>query len=76
MQMSWQTTLDSYGALVEERLKRVLSEAVEAARSYHPFIEKVYVDLTEFILRRGERLASCSTLLTYKGYTGSTVTAS
>jgi geranylgeranyl pyrophosphate synthase len=68
--MSWERTLDSYGALIEERLKGFFIEAVEEARGYHPFIEKVHTDLKEFVLRRGKRMASCSTLLTYKGYTG------
>ncbi|UCC57707.1 MAG: polyprenyl synthetase family protein [Candidatus Bathyarchaeum sp.] len=68
--MSWEKTLDSYGAVIEERLKKFLAEAVKEAGDYHPFIEKVYSDLEEFMLRKGKRLASCSTLLTYKGYTG------
>ena len=40
------------------------------ARHYHPFIADIYSCLEEYVLRRGKRLASCSTLLTYKGYTG------
>jgi geranylgeranyl diphosphate synthase type I len=68
--MSWEKTLDHYGAVIEERLKTFLDEAVKEAADYHPFIEKVYVDLEEFVLRKGKRLASCSTLLTYKGYSG------
>ena len=68
--MSWEKTLDQYGAVIEERLKGCLAKTVEEARSYHPFIAKVYSDLEEFLLRKGKRLASCSTLLTYKGYTG------
>jgi geranylgeranyl diphosphate synthase type I len=68
--MSWEKTLDHYGRVIEERLKTFLDEAVEEAADYHPFIGKVYVDLEEFVLRKGKRLASCSTLLTYKGYSG------
>jgi len=68
--MSWERTLDRYGALIEERLKGYFAEAVKEAKSYHPFIAKVYSNLEEFMLRKGKRLASCSTLLTYKGYTG------
>jgi geranylgeranyl diphosphate synthase type I len=68
--MSWEKTLDHYGAVIEERLKTFLDEAVKEATDYHPFIEKVYVDLEEFVFRKGKRLASCSTLLTYKAYSG------
>ena len=68
--MSWEKTLDKYGVMIEERLRAFLDENVNAAGDYHPFIEKVYSDITEFVLRKGKRLASCSTLLTYKGYTG------
>ena len=67
--MGWERTLDHYGALIEEGLREFFTETVEEARCYHPFIAKVYHDLEEFVLRRGKRLASCSTLLTYKGYT-------
>jgi len=68
--MSWEKTLDHYGTIIEERLKTYLEEIVEEAAGYHPFIEKVYSDVEEFVLRKGKRLASCSTLLTYKGYSG------
>jgi len=68
--MSWEETIDKYGALIEEKLRQYFAEAVNAAKAYHPFIEKVYSNLEEFVLRKGKRLASCSTLLTYKGYAG------
>jgi geranylgeranyl pyrophosphate synthase len=56
--------------VIEERLRKVLDEATKEAGDYHPFIGKVYADIEEFVLRKGKRLASCSTLLTYKGYAG------
>ncbi len=68
--MSWEKTLDKYGTVIEEHLKKFLDESVKDAGDYHPFIEKIYSDIEEFVLRKGKRLASCSTLLTYKGYTG------
>jgi len=68
--MDWEKTLDRYGALIEGRLQRYFEEAVKEARGYHPFIGKVYSDLEEFVLRKGKKLASCSALLTYKGYAG------
>ena len=68
--MDWKRALDRYGALIEERLRKYLAGALKDARIYHPFIEKVYSNIEEFMLRKGKRLASCSALLTYKGYTG------
>ena len=68
--MSWEKTLDTFGAVIEENLTLFFAEAVEEAGDYHTFIAKVYSDLEEFVLRKGKRLASCSTLLAYKGYTG------
>ena len=68
--MSWEKTLDNYGSVILEHLRKFLDESVNEAADYHPFIEKVYSDIEEFVLRKGKRLASCSTLLTYKGYTG------
>jgi geranylgeranyl diphosphate synthase type I len=68
--MGWEKTLDRYGAVIEEHLKTFLDESVEEAVDYHSFIENVYSDLEEFVLRKGKRLASCSTLLSYKGYSG------
>jgi len=67
--MSWEKTLDHYGVLVEERLRDYFAEAVKKAKDYHPFIGKVSSALEEFVFRKGKRLASCSTLLTYQGYT-------
>lgn len=67
--MIWEETLDKYNDLIEKHLKTFLIKVVEEAEIYHPFIGKVYSDIEEFVLRKGKRLASCSTLLTYKGYT-------
>lgn len=68
--MDWEKILEEYGLLVEERLEKTLSEAIKEAERYHSFIGDVYTSLREFAFRRGKRLASCSTLLTYKGYAG------
>ena len=68
--MSWEKTLDHYGALIEEELRQFFREAKNVAKAYHPFMEEVYSNLEEFALRKGKRLASCSSLLTYKGYAG------
>ena len=67
--MSWERTLDQYGILIERKLNDYFDENIKAAEAYHPFIKKVYTDARNYVLRKGKRLASCSALLTYKGYT-------
>ncbi len=68
--MSWEETLDRYGTLIDEKLSNFFVQARNAAKIYHPYVEKIYSSMEEFVLRKGKRLASCSTLLTYRGYTG------
>ena len=68
--MSWEERLGYYGVLIDEEVKKFLTSAKNAAKAYHPFIGKVYSDIEEFVLRKGRKLASCSTLLTYEGYAG------
>lgn len=68
--MSWEKTLEKYSKIIEDYLRKFLDEAIDEAKNYHPFIENIFKDIQEFILRKGKRLASCSTLLVYKGYSG------
>ena len=68
--MGWEETLEDYEVMIEEKLKGYFDEIRRDVRRYHPFIDDVYSNLEEYVLRRGKRLASCSTFLTYKGYTG------
>ena len=68
--MNWEDVIEEYGLLIERKLEEILDKAVKDAEGYHQFISKAYTSLKEFSFRRGKRLASCSTLLTYKGYTG------
>ena len=68
--MVWERTLDRYGTLVEKRVKNYFNTVIKEARGYHSFIARVYSDLEEFVLRKGKRIASCSALLAYEGYTG------
>jgi geranylgeranyl diphosphate synthase type II len=65
----WESTLDEYGVMIEQRLSHFLENEGTNARAYHDFIGRVYKDITDYVLRGGKRLASCSTLLTYKGFT-------
>jgi len=66
----WRDELKVYEGLIEERVLSIMREESGKASKYHPFIGRLYRDLEEFILRRGRRLASCSTLITYKGFKG------
>jgi len=68
--MNWEDVIEEYGLLIERKLEEVLNKTIKDAERYHQFISKAYTSLREFALRRGKRIASCSTLLTYKGYTG------
>ncbi len=65
----WENTLDKYSVKIEENLSDFLKTEIDHVSSYHSFIERLYKDLYEFIFRGGKRLASCSSLLIYKGYT-------
>lgn len=65
----WERTLDKYGLLIEKRLSNFLKDEAEEARSYHTFIGRLYGDLNDYVLRGGKRLASCSAILTYEGFT-------
>jgi geranylgeranyl diphosphate synthase type I len=66
----WEETLDKYGVVIEERLSSLLEKETKNATNYHDFIGRLYGDLREYMFRRGKRLASCSTLLAYKGFNG------
>jgi len=70
LRMGWEELLDQYGKLVDERLDEFLTGLIERGESYHSFIGELYSKIHEYVLRKGKRLASCSTLLTYKGYAG------
>ncbi len=61
--------LDEYTEIINKRLEKYFVDLLNEAKDYHPFIYDVYSRFKEYILRKGKRLASCSTLLTYKGYT-------
>jgi geranylgeranyl diphosphate synthase type I len=66
----WEETLDKYGLVIEERLSSLLEKETENAMDYHDFIGRLYGDLREYTFRKGKRLASCSTLVAYKGFNG------
>jgi geranylgeranyl diphosphate synthase, type I len=66
----WEKTLDKYGLMIEERVSSLLEKETKNATDYHDFIGRLYGDLREYMFRRGKRLASCSTLLAYKGFNG------
>jgi geranylgeranyl diphosphate synthase, type I len=67
--MDWEL-LNRYSLLIEEGLETYFAEVIKEAKKYHPFLVDVYSDIEKFVLRKGKRIASCSTLVTYKGCTG------
>lgn len=64
--MSLNNVLTRYNILIEKKLEEELNALI--AESYHHFIKELYISLKDFILRRGKRIASCTTLIVYKGY--------
>jgi geranylgeranyl pyrophosphate synthase len=60
--------LDRYTALVEEEVSKFFSAC--KPESEYSFIKELYSALREYCLRKGKRIASCTALLTYEGYTG------
>jgi geranylgeranyl pyrophosphate synthase len=68
--MDYTQVLDRYGTIIESDLKEQFLGLAKESESYHPFISQVNRALEEFVLRRGRRLAACSTLMVYKGYAG------
>ncbi len=66
--MGFEEVIDRYGQMIDVDLTKVLSLASEEAGTYHPLISRMYGSLSEFTLRKGRRLASCSTLVAYEGY--------
>ncbi|MFQ6051819.1 MAG: polyprenyl synthetase family protein [Candidatus Hydrothermarchaeota archaeon] len=65
----YEKLLEDYTEMINKRLEKYFANLLDEARDYHPFIFDAYSHLQEYVLRKGKRLASCSTLLTYKGYT-------
>ncbi len=65
----WENLLRRYTAMVEEEARRYF-EAARPKYAYHPFAAKTFGNIEEYVLRKGMRLASCTTILTYEGYAG------
>ena len=63
--MPHEKLLEEYTKLVEERLADYFEDLPK-----YGFISEMYDSLCNYVLRKGKRLASCSTILAYKGYTG------
>ncbi len=61
-------TLDEYGIEIENELGGFFKKKIGEAEGYHGFMGDIYAALRDYVLRKGKRLASCSTLLVYKGY--------
>ena len=68
--MDYRETVEDYTKMVDGKLKPYLENLVYEAEKYHPVIRDIYKSVLEYVLRSGKRIASCSMLLTYEGYTG------
>ena len=68
--MSFEKNFSNYGKTVDRKLEACFRELTREAGKYHPFIGRVYNHAADFLLRKGKRIASYSTLLTYEGYRG------
>ncbi|MEM2964375.1 MAG: polyprenyl synthetase family protein [Candidatus Bathyarchaeia archaeon] len=67
---SWEAALNKYGKMIEERAETILKREAEQGFQYHPFMGGLYEALKGYVLRKGKRLASVTTLLAYKGFAG------
>ncbi|WP_455369344.1 polyprenyl synthetase family protein [[Eubacterium] cellulosolvens] len=56
--------------MIEEELSNLLSDETKNAQNYDEFIRELYEVIEDYVFRPGKRLASCSTLLIFKGFTG------
>lgn len=70
--MDYAKTLESLSKLVDENLAELIRNEVAKGEEYHPFVGEVCRAVEEYVLRGGIRMASCSTLIVYKGYAGQT----
>ncbi|MFQ5815410.1 MAG: polyprenyl synthetase family protein [Candidatus Hydrothermarchaeaceae archaeon] len=68
--VSHEELLQHYTELVEEGVASYFQSHMREY-DYHPFMARVYSQMAEYLGRGGKRLASASTLIAYKGYTGS-----
>ncbi len=66
--MKWSLKLEEYSSLISKRLDDFFKEVLVEAERYHSFIGEVYRALREFVMRKGKRIASYTTLITYRGY--------
>ncbi|MBS7658309.1 MAG: polyprenyl synthetase family protein [Candidatus Bathyarchaeia archaeon] len=64
--MNLNDELTQYSFNIEKKIENELNLLI--TETFHPFIKKLYSTLKEFILRKGKRIASYTTLITYKGY--------
>jgi geranylgeranyl pyrophosphate synthase len=62
--------IDEYSLQMERKLREFFKREEIPAREYHEFIAALAKNGEEYILRKGKRIASFSSLLTYKGYAG------
>jgi geranylgeranyl diphosphate synthase type I len=60
--------LDYYDKIIVDKLEEYSKIITEKGDEFHPFSGILSKKGGNYILRKGKRIASCSTLLTYQGY--------
>lgn len=68
--MSFEEVLDEQSRVVEIELRRYLGDERGRGYGYHQLIGQLYDAIEDYSTRGGKRLAACSTLVAYEGYTG------
>ncbi len=68
--MGFDEVIDRYGKMIDADLAKVLSSATREALKYHGLVGRMYESLTELTMRKGKRLASCSAIVAFEGYSG------
>ncbi|NIM44161.1 MAG: hypothetical protein GTN80_10960 [Nitrososphaeria archaeon] len=67
--MDYEESLDRLSRQIDIELRRYLDEKIEEEHSLY-FNEEVYQYIREYVLRRGKRLASTCTVMSYRGMGG------
>lgn len=71
MQPAIDDVLERCGNQIEKRLDDLFKDLIEKGDGYHPQIGDLYRAIEDYCMRGGKRLAAASTVMSYRGYSGS-----
>jgi len=71
MQSPIDDVLEKCGKLIEKRMDGLFADLINRGDEYHPQIGDLYRAIQDYCMRGGKRLATASTVMAYKGYSGS-----